>query len=120
MFSTQQFEKIRNYKNFVISFNHIKLYMILTRPHKVIKARSIVEQGRGILFPLHSKSQFSTQILEKFHDLYCGRDFAYPINKMISEQLFHPHMRIKLTAFNKQCPSSCIQRALTLDERYKM
>ena len=61
MFSTQQFEKIRNYKNFIISFNHVKLHMILTRPQKVIKAGSIVEQGRGILFPLHSKSQFSTQ-----------------------------------------------------------
>ena len=29
-------------------------------------------------------------------------------------------MRIKLTAFNKKCPNSCIKRALTLDERYKM
>ena len=29
-------------------------------------------------------------------------------------------MKIKLTAFNKQCPNSCIQRALTLDEKYKM
>ena len=84
MLNTQQFEKIRNYKNFIISFNHVKLHMILTRPQKVIKAGSIVEQGRGILFPLHSKSQFSTQILEKFHDLYCGRDVVYPINKMIS------------------------------------
>ena len=37
---------------------------------------------------------------------------------MISEQLFHPHMRIKLTAFNKQYPNSCIKRALILDRRY--
>ena len=94
--------------------------MILTRPQKVIKAGSIVEQGRGILFPLHSKGQFSTQILEKFHDVYCGRDVVYPVNKMVSEQLFHPDMRIKLTTFYKQYPNSCIKRALTLDERYKM
>ena len=39
---------------------------------------------------------------------------------MISEQLFHPQMRIKLTDFNKQCPNSFIIRALTLDEMYKM
>ena len=29
-------------------------------------------------------------------------------------------MKIKLTAFNKKCPNSCLQRAVTLDERYKM
>ena len=29
-------------------------------------------------------------------------------------------MRVKLTAFNKQCPNSCIKRALTIYERYKM
>ena len=39
---------------------------------------------------------------------------------MLSEQLFHPHMRIKFTAYNKKCPNSCLQRAVTLDERYKM
>ena len=43
IFSTQQFEKIRNYKNFVISFNHVKLHIILTKPQKVIKAGRIVE-----------------------------------------------------------------------------
>ena len=73
-----------------------------------------------MLFPLHSKNTFCTQILEKFHDVYCGRDVSYPINKMFAEQLFHPHMKIKLTAFNKQCPNSCIQHALTLDEKFKM
>ena len=39
---------------------------------------------------------------------------------MFSEQLFHTQMKIKLTAFNKKCPNSCLKRALTLDERYKM
>ena len=39
---------------------------------------------------------------------------------MFSEQLFHPHMKIKFTAYNKKCPNSCLQRALTSDERYKM
>ena len=67
IFSTQQFEKVRNYKNFVISFNHVKLHMILTRPQKVIKAGSIVEQERGILFPLHSKSQFSEVLEDHFN-----------------------------------------------------
>ena len=120
VFSVQQFEKIRNYKNFIISFNHVKIHIILTRPQKIIKAGSIVDQGRGILFPLHSKNTFCTQILEKFHDVYCGKDVSYPINKMLAEQLYHPHMKVKLTAFNKQCPNSCIQRALTLDDKFKM
>ena len=39
---------------------------------------------------------------------------------MFSEQLFHPRMRIKFTAFNKKCPNSCLQRAVTLEEIYKM
>ena len=54
--------------------------MILTRPQKTIKAGNIVEEGRGLLFPLHSKSEIADQILEKFHELYCGRDINYPIN----------------------------------------
>ena len=39
---------------------------------------------------------------------------------MFSEQLFHPHMKIEFTAYNKKCPNSCLQRALTLNEKYKM
>ena len=98
----------------------MRIHVILTRSQKVIQAGNIIEQGRGMVFPLHSKSGISLQILEKFYDLYCGRDVIYPINKMFSEQLFHPHMKIKLTAFNKKCPNSCLKRALTLDEIYKM
>ena len=33
-----QFEKIRHYKNFIISYNHVKLHIILTRPQKIIKS----------------------------------------------------------------------------------
>ena len=69
--SIHTFEKIRNYKNFVISFNHIKLHLILTRPQKVIQAGNIIEQGRGLFFPLYRKNRFSLQILESLHDLYC-------------------------------------------------
>ena len=29
-------------------------------------------------------------------------------------------MKMKLTNYNKFCPKSCIQRALSLDDRYKM
>ena len=29
-------------------------------------------------------------------------------------------MQIKLTGFNRSCPQSCQQRALTLDDRFKM
>ena len=68
IFGNHPFEKVRYYKNFVITYNHIKLHMILTRPQKTIKAGNIVEEGRGLLFPLHSKSKFSDQILEKFHE----------------------------------------------------
>ena len=50
--------------------------MILTRPQKNILAGNIIEEGRGLLFPLHSKSKFSNQILEKIHELYCGRDIT--------------------------------------------
>ena len=74
--------------------------MILTRPKKTIRAGNIIEEGRGMLFPLHSKSEFSLQILEKFHELYCGRDVSYPINKIFSEQLFFPNMKMKLTAYD--------------------
>ena len=35
-------EKIRNYKNFVYSYNHIKLHVILTRPQKIIQAGNII------------------------------------------------------------------------------
>ena len=75
-------EKIRNFKNFIISFDHIKLHLILTRPQKVIQAGNIIEQGRCLFFPLYIKSTFSLQILESLHDLYCGRDVIYPINKI--------------------------------------
>ena len=101
MYSVHAFEKFENYKNFIISFNHIKLHIILTRPQKVIKAGNIIEKGRGLFFPLYCKNSFSLQILESLHDLYCGRDIIYPINKMFSEQLFHPHMKNKFTAYNK-------------------
>ena len=94
--------------------------MILTRPQKTIRAGNIVEEGRGLLFPLHSKSEIANQILEKFHDLYCGRDINYPINKILKEQLFFPNMKMKLTNFNKYCPKSCTQRALSQDNRYKI
>ena len=80
--SNHQFEKIKYYKNFIISYNHVKLHMILTRPKKTIHAGNIIEEGRGLLFPLHSKSEFSLQILEKFHELYCGSDISYPIRKI--------------------------------------
>ena len=53
-----QFEKIRYYKNFIISYNNLKLHIILTRPQETIRAGNIVEEGRGILFPLHSESEF--------------------------------------------------------------
>ena len=39
---------------------------------------------------------------------------------MLAQQLYHPQMKIKFTALNKSCPQSCINRALTLEERYKM
>ena len=94
--------------------------MILTRPQKTIRAGNIVEEGRGLLFPLHSKSEIANQILEKFHDLYCGRDINYPINKILKEQLFFPNMKMKLTNYNKYCPKSCTQRALSQDDRYKI
>ena len=57
--------------------------MILTRPQKTIKAGNIVEEGRGLLFPLYSKSEISDQILEKYHELYCERDINDPINKIL-------------------------------------
>ena len=69
--STHTWERIRNFKNFIISFNHIQLHLILTRPQKVIEVGNIVEKGRGLLFPLYVKDEFSLQILESLHDLYC-------------------------------------------------
>ena len=80
--STHTFEKIRNFKNFIISFNHIQRHLILTRPQKVIQAGNIIERGRGLFFPLYVKNEFSLQILESLHDLYCGRDVIYPIKNV--------------------------------------
>ena len=94
--------------------------MIITGPKKSIHAGNIIEEGRGLLLPLHRKSELSNQILEKFHELYCGRDITYPVNKILSEQLFFSNMKLKVTNYNKFRPKSCIQRALSLDDRYKM
>ena len=52
---THTWERIRNFKNFIISFNHIQLHLILTRPQKIIEVGNIVEKGRGLLFPLYVK-----------------------------------------------------------------
>ena len=54
--STHTLEKIRNFKNFIISFNHIQLHLILTRPQKVIEVGNIIEKGRGLFFPLYAKN----------------------------------------------------------------
>ena len=58
--------------------------MIITRPQKTIRAGNIIGEGRGLLLLLHRKSELSNQILEKFHELYCGRDITYPVNKILS------------------------------------
>ena len=54
------------------------------------------------------------------HDLYGSQEISYPVNKLISQQLYHPSIKVKLTAFNRSCPQSCQQRELTLDTRFKM
>ena len=88
----------------MICKDEIKLHVILSRPQKVLRSGELMDQGRAILFPLHTKAEFSLQIIEKIHDLYCGRDTIYPIRKMLSQQLYHPQMKTKFTALNKSCP----------------
>ena len=72
------------------------------------------------MYPLYSDNIFSTKVLEEFHQMYCSRDTTYPISKMLKEQLFHKHMKAKLSKFNQTCPQSCIYRALSMEERYRI
>ena len=111
--NSNNFEKIINYKNFILSRDEFNLHLIFTRAQKVLRAGSIIDLGRGILFPLHTKEPFSQNLLEKMHDLYCGREISYPVNKLLSQQLYHQSMKFKLSAFNRSCPQSCQKSALT-------
>ena len=120
VFATHGYNKAMYYKNFIISKENTHLHVIITRSQKLIKPWSISDEKRGLLFPLHEKDVFATNLLEQFHDMYCGKDTIYPISKLFSQQLYHPRMKMLLTSLNKTCPSSCLSRALTLDKRYKM
>ena len=39
---------------------------------------------------------------------------------MLREQLFHKHMKAKLSKYNQTCPKSNIYRALSMEERYRI
>ena len=100
--------------------NNITHHILLSRPQKILRAGSIEELGRTILYPLYPDNIFSTKALEEFHQMYCSKDTMYPISKMLREQLFHKNMKAKLSTYNKTCPMSCIYRSLRMEERYRM
>ena len=52
--------------------------------------------------------------------MYCSRDVAYAISRLLKEHLFHKHMKVKLSIYNKTCPMLCIYRSLSMEERYRM
>ena len=85
-----------------------------------MRAGSIEELGRTILYPLYPNNTFSTSVLEEFHQIYCSKDITYAISRMLKEQLFHKDMKAKLSIYNKTCPMSCIYRSLSMEERYRM
>ena len=93
---------------------------MLSRPQKILRAGSIEELGRTILYPLYPDNIFSTNVLEEIHQMYCSKDITYAISKMLKEQLFHKNMKAKLSIYNKTCLMSCIYHSLSMEERYRM
>ena len=120
LFSGYTYEKVTNYKNYLVTQNNITHHILLSRPQKILRAESIEELGRTILYPLYPDNIFSTNVLEEFHQMYCSKDTTYPISKMLKEQLFHKNMKAMLSKFNQTCPLSCIYRSLSLEERYRI
>ena len=86
LFSGYTYEKVTNYKNYLVTQNNITHHILLSRPQKILKAGRIEELGRTILYPLYPDNIFSTNVLEEFHQMYCSKDTTYPISKMLKEQ----------------------------------
>ena len=108
LFSGYTYEKVPNYKNYLVTRHNITYHILLSRPQKILRAGSIEELGRTILCPLYPNNTFSTSVLEEFHQMYCSKDIMYAISRMLKEQLFHKNMKAKLSIYNKTCPMSCI------------
>ena len=120
VFSGYTYDKIPNYKNYLITRNKITHHILISRPQKILRAGNIEELGRTILHPLYPESTFSDNVLEEIHQIYCSKDVTYAMSRLLKENLFHKHMKAKLSIFNKTCPMSCIYRSLTMEERYRM
>ena len=89
LFSEYKYEKVPNYKNYLVTQNNITHHILLSRPQKILRAGSIEELGFTILYPLYPDNIFPTNILEEFHQMYCSKDITYAVSKMLREQLFH-------------------------------
>ena len=120
VFSGYTYDKIPNYKNYLITRNKMTHHILISRPQKILRAGNIEELGRTILYPLYPESTFSDNVLEEIHQMYCSKDVTYAMGRLLKENLFHKHMKAKLSIFNKTCPMSCIYRSLTMEERYRM
>ena len=120
VFSDCTYEKVANYKNYLITRNNITHHILISRPQKILRAGNIEELGRTILHPLYPENTFLDNVLEEIHQMYCSKDVAYAMSRLLKENLFHKHMKAKLSIFNKTCPMSCIYRSLTMEERYRM
>ena len=100
------YEKVPNYKNYLVTRHNITHHILISRPQKILRAGNIEELGRMILHPLYTEHTFSTHVLEEIHQMYCSKDVTYAISKLLKEQLFHKHMKAKLSIYNKTCPMS--------------
>ena len=116
IFSGCAYEKVPNYKNYVITRHNITHHILISRPQKILRTGNIEELGQTILHPLYPEHAFLNNVLEEIHQMYCSRDVAYAISRLLKEQLFHKHMKVKLSIYNKTCPMSCIYRSLSMEE----
>ena len=69
LFSEYPYERVSHYKNYQVTRNNVSYHLLLSRPQKILRAGSIEELGRAILYPLYLSSGFSTKVLEEFHQM---------------------------------------------------
>ena len=94
------YEKVPNYKNYLVTRHNITHHILISRPQKILRAGNIEELGRTILHPLYPENTFLTNVLEEIHQMYCSKDITYAISKLLKEQLFHKNMKAKLSIYN--------------------
>ena len=65
-------------------------------------------------------SPFTSLLVQNVHDSYCGQDAVYGMSRLIKEQIFIPQVRGALTSLNRTCPKTCLERAITGQDRFKI